>query len=284
LPKGAHDMAREHRVLHALAPVLPLAPRSLHFCGDAEIAGAPFQILEYRAGRAVRGSSLDPLPDTPETGTALSVLMTDTLARIHAVDPAASGLGDLGRPEGFLTRTAKGWIARAEAICGEALSTAGREVAAWLEAQTPREAQPVLLHNDIKLDNMLLHPDRIEVAAVLDWDMATRGDPFFDLATLLSYWTEAGDPPCMTALDQLPTARAGFMTREQAAQDYAARTGRSLAGFEFSRVLAVYKTAVVFHQLRVIQAGNAAFAARYAALDPDDLFVFALDIARGKVF
>ena len=284
LPKGAHDMKREHRVLHGLAPVLPLAPRSLHFCDDVSVAGAPFQILEYRSGLILRGSDIAPLPDTEETGAALSRLLIDTLAQIHAVDADAAGLGDLGRPEGFLARTIAGWIARADAILDGRLSTAGQQVAAWLRDQRAGDTVPVLLHNDFKLDNILLKPDAIQPEAVLDWDMATRGDPLVDLATLLSYWTEVGDLPCMFALNQMPTARPGFLSREAAAMAYAATVGRPLDDFRVHRVLAIFRLAVVFHQLNALQASNAGPASGRGDFDPDDLFVFALDVAHGKVF
>jgi aminoglycoside phosphotransferase (APT) family kinase protein len=111
--------------------------------------------------------------------------------------------------------------------------------------------------------------------------MATRGDPLLDLATLLSYWTEPGDPPAMIALNQMPTARPGFLSREAAAAAYAARSGRSLDGLLVPRVLAIFRLAVVFHQL---QAQNPALKARLARLDPDDLFLFARDVAHGKLF
>ncbi|MFC4595731.1 phosphotransferase family protein [Sphingobium tyrosinilyticum] len=284
LPKGAHDMKREHRVLHGLAPVLPLAPRSLHFCEDGSVAGAPFQILEYRGGRSVRGSDIAPLPDTAETGATLSRLLIDTLSQIHAVDTDAAGLGDLGRPEGFLARTISGWIARGDAILKGQMCAAGREVADWMQAQPAPDADPVLLHNDFKLDNVLLKPDVIAPEVVLDWDMATHGDPLVDLATLLSYWTEPGDPQCMIALDQMPTARSGFLSREDAANAYAASSGRSLDNFRLHRVLAIFRLAVVFHQLAALKVNNPAATPQQAALNPDDLFIFALDVARGKMF
>jgi aminoglycoside phosphotransferase (APT) family kinase protein len=278
-------MAREHRVLSGLAPVLPLAPRSLHYCGDVAIAGAPFQILEYRAGRTVRGGDLAPLPDTAESGAALSRLLIATLAKIHAVDTAAAGLDDLGRPEGFLRRTAAGWTARAEAVLDGKLSTAARELVAWLERHPGAEADaPVLLHNDFKLDNLVLGADRVEVEAVLDWDMATRGDALFDLAALLSYWSEPGDPACMAALNQMPTARPGFLSREAAAAAYAGLTGRSLHGFIVPRVLAMFRLGVVFHQLRALQMHESDRQPRLSGLDADDLFVFALDVANGRAF
>lgn len=288
LPKGAHDMKREHRVLQGLAPVMPLVPRSLHFCVDPDIAGAPFQLIEYRAGDSLRGSSLGSLPATEETGQALSAMMINLMARIHAVEPNIAGLGDLGRPEGFLARTVDGWIGRAEAITKGNLAAAGRDVRDWLRKQTAPDAQPVLLHNDFKLDNILLKPGSIEPEVVVDWDMATRGDPLVDLATLLSYWTESGDPDCMVALDQMPTARPGFLSREAAAQAYAAQTGRSIDDFRLPRVLAIFRLAIVFHQLNALKHTGKGWPdrddGRAVRLNPDDLFAFALDVARGRIF
>ena len=285
LPKGAHDMAREHRVLSRLWRALPLAPRSLHYCAEPAVAGAPFQLLEYRAGRSVRGDVVAPLPPTSETGAALSALMLRTLSDIHAVDTTAIGLDDLGRPQGFLVRTAAGWTARAEALGDGNGSTAYRELCAWLKSQTAADtAAPTLLHNDFKLDNILLRQDTLAPEAVLDWDMATRGDPLFDLATLLSYWAEPGDPPCMAALAQMPTAKPGFLSREEAAQAYARLSGRSLDGFLFARVLAIFKLAVVARQLSAAATGSPDQQERRLQADPDELFAFALDVARGKLF
>ena len=285
LPKGAHDMAREHRVLSRLWRQLSIAPRSLHYCGDATIAGAPFQILVFHEGRIVRGDTLAPLPETEESGGALSKMMIETLARIHAVDVEAAGLGDLGRPEGFLQRTAKGWSARAETVSRGRISSACAAVADWLERQQPADTpRPTLLHNDFKLDNIILAANAIAPAAVVDWDMATRGDPLFDLATLLSYWTEPGDPPCMQALRQMPTAQPGFLTREAAAGSYAALTGRALDDFRFPRVLAMFKLGVVFLQLHAMQDADGAPDPRLSAIVPDELFAFALDVARGRMF
>lgn len=285
LQKGAHDMAREHRVLKGLAPILALAPRSLHYCSDVAIAGAPFQILEYRGGRVLRGTSLEPLPETPETGAALSNMLLEALARIHAVSPAAAGLAELGRPEGFMQRTAQGWIARAEAVLDGKLPTAARELVDWLQRNhRADDAMPVLLHNDFKLDNILLHNDDIAPSTVLDWDMATRGDALFDLATLLSYWVEADDPPCMMALNQMPTARPGFFSREEAAARYAILSGRPLEGFVFPRVLAMFRLGIVFHQLSALHAANPDRLERFSDLNPDDIFAFSLDVASGRTF
>jgi aminoglycoside phosphotransferase (APT) family kinase protein len=285
LPKGAHDMAREHRVLSRLWRQLPIAPKSLHFCEDVTLVGAAFQILAFYEGRVVRGADIAPLPDTPDTGTAVSTMLIETLARIHAVDVESAGLSDLGRPQGFLARTAKGWTARGEAMSPGGISPACAAVGDWLQRQDPVECDlPTLLHNDFKLDNIILAPDAISPVAVVDWDMATRGDPLFDLATLLSYWTEPGDPSCMRALNQMPTGRAGFMTREAAAQAYADLAGRSLDGFLFPRVLAMFKLGVVFQQLHAQPTGDGRPDPRLAGIVPDALFEFALDVAHGKIF
>ncbi|MFG1268784.1 phosphotransferase family protein [Xanthobacter sp. DSM 14520] len=287
LPPGAHDMAREHRILSNLWRELPLAPRSLHLCADASVAGAPFQVMEFRAGIALRGDSLSPFPATAATGADLSQKLVETLAAIHAVDPTRIGLSDLGRPAGFFARTAAGWIGRAERVAQGALSPAARAVAGWLAAAEVRDASaPTLLHNDFKLDNVLLDPATRAPVAVVDWDMGTRGDPLFDLATLLSYWTEAGDPPCMHELAQMPTARPGFLTRAEAADAYARATGRDLSQLKVYRVLTMLKLGVVFHQLHARHLAGETADPRYAGFGTlaEALFDFTLDIINDKTF
>lgn len=287
LPRGAHDMAREHRILSNLWRELPLAPRSLHLCADAKVAGAPFQILEFRNGIALRGDSLAPFPATAQTGAGVSRMLVETLAAIHAVDPARVGLGDLGRPAGFFARTAAGWIGRAERAAKGALSPGARAVAAWLAAVAVADAAaPTLLHNDFKLDNLLLDPATRTPVAVVDWDMGTRGDPLFDLATLLSYWTEPGDPPCMHQLAQMPTAHPGFLTRAEAAQAYSRATGRDLSQLKPYRVLTMLKLGVVFQQLHARHLAGETADPRYAGFGQlaEALFDFTLDIVNDKTF
>lgn len=287
LPAGANDMAREHRILSRLWRALPLAPRSLHLCEDREVIGAPFQILEFRPGVAIRGDALAPLEETAATGAALSDVLVDTLARIHAVPLAEVGLDGLGRPDGFFARQIAGWARRAEAVRPEGLPRAAGETVAWLETcPAPGDAAPVLLHSDFKLDNLLIDPATLTPVAVVDWDMGTRGPALFDLATLLSYWTEAGDPECMHRLAQMPTARPGFLDREAAAAAYARAAGRSVAAIQPWRVLAIFKLAVVFLQLHRRHVTGETRDPRYAAFGTlgEDLFAFALDVARGRLF
>ena len=283
LPPGAHDMVREHRILSRLPDALPVAPRSLHLCEDVAVMGAPFQLLEYRPGRTIRATLPDELADQ---GAALSLTMLDTLAAVHAVDTAALGLDTLGRPDGFLGRAAAGWHRRGVAVADGPTTRLLDELGAWLAAHAVPDGPPTLLHNDFKLDNLVLDPATLRPVALVDWDQGTRGDPLFDLATLLSYWTEPGDPQAMHDLQQMPTAAPGFWTREQAAAHYAAATGRDLSDFRFHRVLGVVKLAVIFLQLHALYRSGATTDVRYRAFGDVGVGVlaFAREIASGRVF
>ncbi|NYZ14399.1 phosphotransferase family protein [Azospirillum sp. RWY-5-1] len=289
LPPGANDMRREHRILSCLWRALPLAPRSLHLCEEEAVAGRPFILLEYRAGVTLAGDAPPRLAREPAAGARLGPLLIDALADIHAVDPASVGLDDLGHPEGFLDRAVTGWVRRATLCAGpEALTGPTAELAAWLgrEVGRVRPAAATLLHNDFKLDNLILDPHRLAPVAILDWDQGTRGDPLFDLATLLSYWTEAGDPPAVRALGQMPTAGYGFPSRREAAERYAARTGRDLSGFRFHRVLALFKLAVVFQQLHARHLAGTTTDPRYAGFGElaEAVLDFTHDVSQGRVF
>jgi aminoglycoside phosphotransferase (APT) family kinase protein len=250
LPPGAHDMAREHRVLSNLSKVFPLAPDSRHLCTDTTIIGVPFQLLEYRAGMVIKGDDTTVIDGAPDTARKLGATMVATMAALHAVDASAAGLGDLGRPERFVERAVAGWQKRAERLEPEGrMGQLVSEIGGWLARQKTQPRPATLLHCDIKLDNLILDPKTLEPVALVDWDMGTRGDPLFDLATLLSYWTEPGDPPAMHEMAQMPTAAPGFQTRDEIAQLYAQATGRDLGDLQVIRVLCLFKMATVFHQL-----------------------------------
>lgn len=283
LPPGAHDMVREHRILSRLSRAFAPAPNSFFLCTDPSVIGVPFQLMEYRQGLVVGGDTLPAALDTPAHAAALSRELVSTLAALHAVDAEAVGLGDFGRPEGFFARNVAGWRRRAAALDLEG-SPAGltEEIGAWLTRNVPSPLAPTLLHSDFKLDNCMLD-DGFRVATVLDWDMGTRGDPLMDLATLASYWTEAGDPDCMHRLGQMPTARPGFMRRAEVVEAYARLSGRDVSGFGAWRVLALLKLGIVFIQLhRNWQRGIAGDAryAGFAVLGADILDFAAASTAR----
>lgn len=282
LPPGAHDMRREHRILSRLSKIFPAAPDSFHLCLDQSILGAPFQLLEFRSGLVVRGASPSPPFDSEAAARALCRELVRTLAALHAVDAEQAGLGDLGRPEGFFSRQVEGWAKRAAKILSsDAPRRIVDEILRWLRAQRPQSLAPTLLHSDFKLDNCLLAPDA-RIVAILDWDMGTRGDPLMDLATLLSYWTEPGDPPCMHELRQMPTARPGFWKRDEVVAAYASATGRDVSDYPAWRALALFKLGVVFLQLHGNWIRGVAGDERYAAFQRlgEELFAYARDVIR----
>lgn len=249
LPPGANDMAREHRILSSLWRAYPLAPRALFFCAEPSVLGAPFQIIEYRPGIVIRDELPASLAGGPEVGATLSRRLIESLAALHAVDPAQIGLETLGRPAGFLGRTLDGWVRRGMAVADLASGRVFGETVAWLREQVPPDVPPSLLHCDFKLDNMIFEPRTLAPVAVIDWDMGTRGDPLWDLAVLLSYWAEPEDPACMHRMRQMPTAEVGFWRRFEALEAYQRITNRSVDDFTFYRVLSVFRSAVVFLQL-----------------------------------
>lgn len=285
LPPGAHDMAREHRILSRLASALTFVPRSLHFCERRDVIGVPFQVIEYRPGIVIRGADLSAVAARQDAPPLLCEIMVSTLASLHDVDARSVGLDDLGKPQGFIGRAIAGWSKRG-ALVASSSSTQKLldETSDWLARQRFRERGPTILHCDFKLDNLILDPASLMPVALVDWDMGTRGDPLFDLATLLSYWAEPGDPPAILKLQQMPTAHPGFWRRSDVAKRYAALTGRDLDDLTAMRVLALLKLGVVFLQLHQQWTSGAVKDKRYAefGLLGEDLLLVARDVARGE--
>jgi aminoglycoside phosphotransferase (APT) family kinase protein len=285
LPPGAHDMSREHRILSRLWRVHPLAPESLHLCEDKSVIGVPFQLIDYRPGLVIKGDDRSRFDERPELARATSNMLVATLISVHRVDCAAIGLDTLGKPEGFIARTLKGWAGRGQRL-DVAPETARllAEVTSWLERQPVQTRAPVLLHSDFKLDNMIVHPETLAPIAIVDWDMGTRGDPLFDLATTLSYWVEPDDPPCLHTLRQMPTAAPGFARRREVLTAYGREMGIDVSDWPALRVLALLKLAVVLLQLFALYQRGAAKGADYAELDrvATELLGFATDVAYGR--
>jgi aminoglycoside phosphotransferase (APT) family kinase protein len=286
LPAGSHDMAREHRILSRLPDALAFVPRSLVLCTDATILGAPFQILEYRPGLVIREHVPPMLAARAGLGACLSQVLLETIAAIHAVDTAAIGLDALGRPEGFLARAVAGWRQRGMAAREDGTDALHAEIGAWLEAHIVPDGAPGLLHNDFKLNNMILNPTDLSPVAVVDWDQGTRGDPLFDFATLMSYWVHADDPPPMHDMAQMPSVEAGLCPRAEAVAAYAKLTGRDVSSFLFHRVLAMYKLSVIFLQLGLRWRSGATTDVRYApfAAIGTGILEFTHEIAQGRAF
>ena len=286
LPAGAYDMTREFRILSRLPDVLPFVPRGLFLGSDASVIGVQFQLIEYRSGLVIREHIPAELAERPDLGGRLSQVLLETLAAIHAVDTAAVGLDDLGRPAGFLGRAVAGWRKRGMAALEPGTEALHDDIGRWLEAHQAPDSEPALLHNDFKLNNMILDPSDLSPVAVVDWDQGTRGDPLFDFATLLSYWLEPGDPPALHDMEQMPADEGGFWPREQAVATYAALTGRDMSDFLFHRVLAMYKLGVIFLQLGLRWRSGATTEPRYAGLTGigTGIVEFAHEIAQGRAF
>jgi aminoglycoside phosphotransferase (APT) family kinase protein len=285
LPAGANDMAREYRILSRLWRAYPLAPRALMFCEDPVVLGAPFLILEHRPGIIVR-EALPPLArGSAKTGADLSSRLVESLVALHSVDPAQVGLETLGSPAGFFGRTLAGWERRGAAVADLFDPRTFAETVAWLRRRVPPDRSPTLLHNDFKLDNVILDPLSLRPVAVIDWDMGTRGDPFWDLAVLLSYWVEPQDPPIMHRLQQMPTIGHGFWRRAEVVSAYCRASGRASEDFTVYRVLALLRSAVVFAQLfdrwRRDPAANAG-CARFDGFGRE-LMDYAITVASGEI-
>lgn len=290
LPPGANDMGREFKVLTGLNKAFPLAPKALIFSDDEDILGAPFFLMEYRPGLVVR--DVVP-PELQDKGPDLSRMLVDVLAEFQRVDPDAVGLGDLGNPDGFLVRAVKGWIKRfnvaaADVYTDRPIPTSASEVIAWLEAQSVPEGGVTLLHNDYKLNNIILDPDApTKPIALLDWDMCTRGDPLFDLGTTLSYWVEPDDPSAMHEMGQMPTVKSpGWLTRREVLDYYVQQTGRDVSNIHFYRVLTSFKLGVIFLQIYARFCRGTTSDPRIEALGPttDGIFDFSHDVMSGRMF
>ena len=249
VPPKAHDMGRESRLLIKLHDAFPLAPKPYCFCEDESVIGAPFYVMERRKGVIVDDSFPEGVEPTEELRRGMSRMVVDTLVELHTVDWQKAGLGDLGRPEGFLERQVKGWIGRYDKAKTEQIEEVG-PLTEWIQKNIPESPPATIVHNDYKLNNLLLNPeDLTEVRAVLDWEMTTIGDPLFDLAVSLSYWVEAGDSQELKEV--LPTVAdtPGFMTRKEFIDYYAQRSGRDLSDMHWYLVFGYFKLAVILQQI-----------------------------------
>ena len=278
----AHDMGREYRVLSVLYRAYPLAPRAYLYCEDSSVIGAPFFVMERRRGTVVRRAIPPEFGSgkAPAINRRISEVLIDALADLHNVDSRAVGLDTLGKPEGFLRRQIDGWTQRYERSRTGELPVVGQLVA-WLREHQPASPAPTLLHNDWRLDNMMLDsndPGRVE--AVFDWDMCTLGDPLCDLGTLLASWMEVGEGMSGSSAGTMPSNVPGFLTRREAAERYSARRSIDVSTVPYYYVFGLFKIAVVlqqiFHRYHVGQTKDA----RFANLDQIAGLLFALAHSR----
>jgi aminoglycoside phosphotransferase (APT) family kinase protein len=269
VPPRAHDMARESRVLAAVHPHFPLAPRPYLLCEDTSVIGAVFYVMERRRGLVIRTEEPAPVAGDPELRARISGSIVDTLADLHAIDVNAHGLDSLGKPAGFVARQIRGWTERwhgAKTSDVPEMET----LAAWLEQHIPADPpRPSLVHGDYKLDNVMLDEERPDqLAGVFDWEMSALGDPLVDVGILLCYWVhvaEANDSAIATV-----TTRPGWFGREAILERYASRSGRNVDAIALAialyEVFAVFKLAVVLQQIYARYVRKQTDDPRFAAL------------------
>ena len=271
LAQSAHDMRREYKVLAVLCQAFPYAPRAYLHCDDPEVIGAEFFVMERRRGLVVRRALPAAYAHFPHAPRQMSGALVDALAELHAVDYAAIGLGDLGRPAGFLERQVEGWYKRWQAAKTDDVP-AMDAVYDWLKQRLPASAQVALVHSDYKLDNVMLAADDPgHIIAIFDWDMCTLGDPLSDLGTLLAYWTAPTDPAYLQKFAMMPTGDLGFPTRAELVQRYAERSersGRSVDDIGFYHALGLFRLAVIAAQIYIRFVRGQTRDQRFAAFGP----------------
>lgn len=248
--QSAHDMGREFRVLEKLCEVYPPAPRPLLYCPDKELIGAEFYVMQRRSGVVLRTDNTPAeLKANPASVKRLCEAFIDNLARLHTLDYQSAGLGDLGRPQGYVQRQVSGWRKRYETARTDTHPELD-QLGQWLVEHCPADGQPALIHNDYKYDNLILDPsDLTHIVAVLDWEMATVGDPLMDLGMTLAYWIQCDDSASQRAAAFGPTMLPGSYTRRQLTERYSQHTGRDTSNILFYYGFGLYKLAVIVQQI-----------------------------------
>lgn len=248
--KSAHDMGREFRVLSALQGVFPYCPRPLVFCQDHAVMDCDFYVMDRLQGLIIRKQVPPELNLSPEQMGRLCRHLLEVQLELHGIDYQAVGLGDFGKPEGYVERQVLGWSQRYRAA--RTPDAPDYEwVMGWLAEHMPPDCKrPAIIHNDFKLDNVVLDPtDPTRVLGVLDWEMATVGDPLMDLGNSLAYWVQADDPPELIQIASVPTHLPGALSRREIMQLYAQKSGLALEGFGYYYCFGLFRLAVIAQQI-----------------------------------
>lgn len=245
--KSAHDMGREFKVLSLLRDHYQKIPKPILYCENAEVIGAPFYIMERIKGVILRPSSAKELKIASADMRRISESLVDNLVALHAIDIHATGLEQLGKPEGYIQRQVEGWTKRYIAAETDKIE-AMESLSTWLKKHQPVDASHTLLHNDYKYDNLVLRENKLsEIIGVLDWEMSTVGDPWMDLGASLAYWVEEGEGDLAKVfnISWLP----GNLTRKEVVEQYIRKSGRSISSPVFYYVFGLFKNAVIAQQI-----------------------------------
>lgn len=245
--KGGHNMKREYDFLTKINPVCPYSPRPILHCDNKEIIGDEFFIMERVRGIILRNVPPKNMPMTSELMQKISENAVDILCDLHQTDLDKNNLWELGKPDGYVQRQVTGWVDRYEKSKTDQLPGM-EELGSWLKSHVPESQSVALIHNDYKYDNLVLSlDDHADVLAVLDWEMATIGDPLMDLGTALAYWVELLDPPALKSFNL--TWMPGNLNRTQVLERYATSTGIDVSNINFYFVFACFKLGVICQQI-----------------------------------
>ncbi len=248
--KSAHDMVREYKILSSIYPVFPYCPKPLAYSEDESIMGCSFYVMNKISGVILRKEMPPGITLSKEQVRSLCEKLIDLHLELHSIDVKAAGLDFIGRPEGYVSRQVAGWSDRyRKAKTDDAPDF--ENVMRWLEEKKqPDTDRPVLIHNDYKFDNVVLNPETLmEIIGVLDWEMATYGDPLMDLGGSLAYWIEKDDPPECKVLQSIPTFMDGAMTRREIVERYGEKSGRNMDKFDFYYCFGLFRLAVIAQQI-----------------------------------
>tara|TARA_R110002167_G_scaffold33327_14_gene107100 strand:+ start:3151 stop:4221 length:1071 start_codon:yes stop_codon:yes gene_type:complete len=263
-PKRGHNMGREFKVLDSLQKVFDKTPKVYAYTEDLEILGVPFYIMGKVDGIILTDAEVGHRHITPPEFATIANTWLDTFVALHAVDYKSAGLETLGRPEGYVERQVENWGKQYLAAATDEVPTA-QKVMTWLQANQPTSYQHSLIHNDYKYDNVVFKDDQWnEIAAILDWEMCTLGDPLMDLGTSLAYWTTATDKKHGLSPT---TALEGNPTRSEIVQKYALKSGRNIDHLTFYFAYGFFKIAVIVQQIYYRYKHGHTKDPRFAELD-----------------
>ena len=248
--RSAHDMGREYRILNQLKDAFAYCPKAFAHCTDQTLIGSEFYVMERVRGIILRCDLPDELALTADATQTLCKSFIDTLVQLHQVDYNACGLGNLGKPEGYVQRQISGWSERYEkALTPDA--PRWEAVKQWLQAKMPADhPTPAIVHNDYRFDNVILDPaNPMQIIGVLDWELTTLGDPLMDLGNTLAYWIEAGDPAPVQLMRRQPSNAPGMLTRREFVDYYAERTGIQIDNYDFYYAYGLFRLAGIVQQI-----------------------------------
>ncbi|HZG73298.1 MAG TPA: phosphotransferase family protein [Chondromyces sp.] len=246
IPPKAHDMEREYKLLEKINPVFPLAPKPYLFEYNPNIMDKPFYLMEKKNGVVLD----DTIPQEYESIPAIKKIIPestiDTLVQLHDINFQEAGLQNIGKPDGYLERQVHGWIKRYHDCKTDEIKVY-RDIEKWILSSIPTSPSPTIIHNDYKLNNMMLSiTDHGKIVGVFDWEMSTIGDPLTDLASTIAYWKDENDP--FTGINSVTTS-GGFFTRKEFIESYAKKSKRDLSNFHFYLAFAYFKIAVILQQI-----------------------------------